>query len=149
MSSNIERAEQLARALRAALEGDRDTVGELCTPDVKAWTPRLSTSSRDELLGAMELRDPAFSDLALETYPLDVGGDFACVEWMVTMTHTGPLELAGGDVLDPTGHQVTAIGVTVAEFRGAHICAVRQYWDESALIDQLGPGKPRDGAASP
>jgi hypothetical protein len=138
VTSNSERAEHLARALRAALDGDRVTVSELCTPDVKAWTPRLSASSLDELLEAMDLRDPAFTDFALETYPLDVGRDLACVEWTVTMTHTAPLELSGGGVVEPTGLRITAIGVTIAEFRGPQICAVRQYWDESMLLDQLG-----------
>lgn len=140
MSSNAERGQQLARALRAALDGDRATVAALCTPDVRAWTPRLSASSLDELLTAMDLRDPAFSGFTIETYPLDVGGDYACVEWTVTMSHTGPLQLAGGEVLDPTGLSVTAIGVTIAEFRGEQICAVRQYWDEAALLDQIGLG---------
>jgi hypothetical protein len=138
VSSNAERAEQLLRALRAALDGDRDTVRALCTTDIKAWTPRLSASSLEELLAAMASRDPAFSDFVFEAHPLDVGGDFACVEWTVTMAHTGSLVLAGGEVVDPTGLRVTAIGITVAEFRGSQICAVRQYWDESMVIDQLG-----------
>ena len=29
-------------------------------------------------------------------------------------------------------------GVTVAEFRGDRICALRQYWDELSVFDQLG-----------
>jgi hypothetical protein len=139
----------LSRALHAALEGDRATISELCTPDVKAWTPRLSTSSLDELLSAMDLRDPAFSKFSLETYPLDVGGDLACVEWTVMMTHSGQLQLAGGDVVEPTGLRVTAIGVTIAEFRESRICGVRQYWDESMLLDQLGVGHRLEGAAGP
>jgi hypothetical protein len=83
-------------------------------------------------------RDDAFSDVQLETSPLEAHGDYACVEWSVTMTHTGPLPVADGKVVDPTGVQVTLHGITVAEFRGDRICSLRQYWDELSVFDQLG-----------
>ena len=70
--------------------------------------------------------------------PLDVGGDYACAEWSVTMTHTGPLVLAGGEVVEPTGTRIMVNGATVAEFRGDRICSLRQYWDELAVFEQIG-----------
>jgi len=70
--------------------------------------------------------------------PLDVGGDFACVEWSVDMTHTGRVTLAGDQSIEPTGIRVALHGVTVAEFHGQRICSLRQYWDEFAVLDQLG-----------
>ena len=106
----------------------------------------MSTSSRSELISEFERRDDAFSDLQLEASPLDVVGDISCVEWSVTMNHTGPLAVANGRVVDPTGTRVTLYGITVAEFRGDRICSLRQYWDELSLFDQLGL-RP-DGAAS-
>jgi ketosteroid isomerase-like protein len=126
------------RALRAGLEGDGDTLAELTTEDVVAWTPSQFVSSRADLIAEAERRDEAFSDVELEVAPLDVGGDYACAEWSVTMTHSGPLEMAGGAVVDPTGARIAVNGVTVAEFRGELICSVRQYWDELAVFDQLG-----------
>src|SRR5215831_12167680 len=96
------------------------------------------TSSRSELMSELDRRDDAFSNLRLEASPLDVGGDFACAEWSVTMTHTGPLLVADGKVVDPTGVQITLHGITVAEFRGDRICSLRQYWDELSVFDQLG-----------
>ena len=138
MTSNAARATTLMRALRAALEGDEGVLRDLYTDDVTAWTPALSASSLDELAAELERRDGAFSEIELEVVPLDVGGDYACAEWSVTMTHTGPLTLAGGDVLEPTGTRVTVNGATVAEFRGDRICSLRQYWDELAVFEQLG-----------
>jgi ketosteroid isomerase-like protein len=126
------------RALRAGLEGDGDALEELTTEDVKAWTPSQAVSSRAELISEAERRDQAFSDVELEVAPLDVGGDYACAEWSVTMTHSGPLALAGGAVVEPTGTRITVNGVTVAEFRGERICSVRQYWDELAVFEQIG-----------
>jgi ketosteroid isomerase-like protein len=138
MSSNEARATALVRALRAAIERDRGTLGALLTDDVRAWTPTLSTSSLSELLDELERRDDAFSDYVLDATPLDVGGDYACVEWTVAMTNTGRITLDSDHSIEPTGTRVTAHGVTVAEFEGDRICSVRQYWDEKGLLEQLG-----------
>jgi ketosteroid isomerase-like protein len=138
MTSNAARSEMLVRALRASLDHDRALIDELYTDDVKAWTPSHATSSADELAHQIERRDDAFSDAEIEVVPLDVGGDFACAEWSVTMTHSGPLVLGDGAVVEPTGLQITLNGVTVAEFRGDRICSLREYWDELSVLDQLG-----------
>jgi ketosteroid isomerase-like protein len=138
MTSNSSRATTLVRALQAGLDGDGSVIRDLCTEDVKAWTPALSASSLAELAAEFERRDLAFSDIELEVAPLDVSGDYACAEWSVTMTHTGPLVLAGGEVVEPTGTRITLNGATVAEFRGDRICSLRQYWDELAVFEQIG-----------
>ena len=145
MTTNAERAETLVGALRAGIEQDWAAVNDACTEDVRVWTPAVATTSRAELIAALEQRDEVFSDLELEVTALDVGGEYACAEWSVTMTHTGALPVAGGSILDPTGLQVTVHGVTVAEFRGPAICSLRQYWDELSLFEQLGL-VPRDDA---
>jgi ketosteroid isomerase-like protein len=138
VTTNAARAAILARSLRASIEGDSGAVKELYTDDVKAWAPALSASSAAELAAEFERRDDAFSDILLDVAPLDVSGHFACVEWSVTMTHSGPLTLADDVVVQPTGLVVTINGVTVAEFDGDRICSFRQYWDEFAVLEQLG-----------
>jgi ketosteroid isomerase-like protein len=138
MTANAARAETLMRALRASIEGDRTAMGAVFTDDVKAWTPALSAASRDELIAEFERRDDAFSDIDVDVLPLDVGGDFACAEWSVTLTHSGALTLAGGEFIEPSGLRVTIHGATVAEFRGDRICSLRQYWDELAVLEQMG-----------
>ena len=137
MTSNEARAATLERALRAGLEGDRNTLQQLLTDDVRAWTPTLSTSSLTELLGELDRRVDAFADIELTVDPLDVSGDFACVEWTVRMTHSGRLELPDGTSVEPSGIPITLHGVTVAEFEDDRICALRQYWDEFTVLDQL------------
>lgn len=138
MTSNAARAATLVRALRARVEGDRSAISELYTEDVKAWTPAMSAASAAELAVEFERRDDAFADIELDVAALDVGGEYACAEWTVTMTHSGKLALAGGESIEPTGLRVTLNGVTVAEFRGDRICSLRQYWDELAVLEQLG-----------
>jgi ketosteroid isomerase-like protein len=137
MTSNRERAAVLVRALRAGLDGDTATLEEVTTDDVRTWTPTQATSSRQELIDELGRRDRAFSDLELDATALDVSGDFACVEWSVSMTHVGPLTLGPDTVIEPTGTRVRVYGVTVAEFRDDRICSVRQYWDELTVVEQL------------
>jgi ketosteroid isomerase-like protein len=138
MTSNDARAATLIRALRAGIERDRHALEELYTDDVRAWTPALSTGSLTALMAELDRRDDAFSAIELEVAPLDVGGDYAAVEWSVAMTHTGTLVLGGDTRIEPTGLRVTLHGMTVAEFRGERICSLRQYWDEFEVLVQLG-----------
>jgi hypothetical protein len=136
MTANAVRAAVLARALRAGVQGDRATLQEVFTDDVRAWTPALSTASLGELLDELDRRDDTFSDVELDLVALDVGGDYACVEWTAVATPGGMLRTNSGDA-EPAP-RVTLHGVTVAEFEGDRICALRQYWDELAVLDQLG-----------
>lgn len=137
MTSNVRRAAVLEEVLRASLEGDAQAIARLCTEDVKAWTPDRSITSRDELVDQLGRRERAFSSADAEVVPLDVGGDFACAEWSVTLTHSGKLELADGSVIEPTGARVTVHGATVAEFSGQQVCAFRQYWDELGALAEI------------
>ena len=137
MATNAQRAAALVRAIEASVAGDSSVVAQLYTKDVKAWSPALSVSNAAELAVELEDRDDAFTDVALELAPLDVSGDRACVEWVATATHSGPL--VDDDVwIEPTGLRCRFRGVTVAEFDGDRIRSFRQYWDEAALIEQLG-----------
>jgi hypothetical protein len=137
MASNAERAAALVRALEASIVGDTAVIPELYTDDVRGWAPALTVASAAELAVEFEERDGAFSDIELDVSPFDVAGDRACVEWIVSLTHSGPLELDEGIVIDPTGLRVQLHGVTVAEFDGDRISSFRQYWDEVELLEQL------------
>lgn len=138
MTSNLDRAELLSSALRAIVDCDRSELVRLLTRDVRVWTPELSTATRDELIEALRRRDDAFSDVAIDVVPLDVGGDHACAEWAIAMKHTGTIEFANGTTVEPTGLVIELHGATVAEFLGAEICSLRQYWNENSLLEQLG-----------
>jgi hypothetical protein len=137
MTSNEQRAATLVRALRAGIDGDHDTLRALLTADVHAWTPAFATTSLTELIDHLDRRDEAFADVTLDVAPLDVGGDYACVEWTVEMTHVGTLTLADGTTFEPSNARVIMHGITVAEFLGELICSLRQYRDEFSVLDQL------------
>lgn len=136
MANNVERAATLIRALEASVTGDSSVVSEIFTDDVRGWAPAMSVSSAAELAVELEDREDAFSDIELDVSPLDVGGDRAAVEWIVTLTHSGPLDV-DDVVIEATGARVTLHGITVAEFAGDRIRSFRQYWDEVELLEQL------------
>jgi len=136
-STDSDRAEVLVRAIEATMAGDSTLLGMLYTEGVDGWSPAMSVSSAAELAVELEHRDTAFSDIDLEVAPLEVGGDQACVEWVATATHSGAL-VVDDIVIEATGRRVTLRGVTVAEFDGGRICAFRQYYDEVALVADLG-----------
>jgi SnoaL-like polyketide cyclase len=147
MTSNAERAEALVRAVGAGVAGDSTVVADLYTDDVRGRTPSFTVCSAAELAVEIEDRGDAFSDIDLVISALDVADERACVEWVANMTHTGPLQLPGDQVVEPTGRRVTVHGVAVAEFEGDRISSFRQYWDEVELLDQLS-SSPADAPAN-
>jgi ketosteroid isomerase-like protein len=137
MGSSADRAAVLVQAIEATVAGDSRVVRDLYAVDVEGWSPVMTVSSAAELAVELEDRQEAFSDIDLEVTPLDVGDDQACVEWIATATHSGPLIVDEEVVIEPTGGRFTLRGVTVADFEGDRIRAFRQYWDEVSLLEQL------------
>jgi ketosteroid isomerase-like protein len=137
MGSSADRAAVLVQAIEATVTGDSRVVRQLYADDVQGWSPVMTVSSAAELAVELEDRQDAFSDIDLEVNPLDVGAEQACVEWIATATHSGPLVIDEDVVIEPTGGRFTLRGVTVADFEGDRIRAFRQYWDEVSLLEQL------------
>ena len=138
MTTNAERAATLERALRAGVDGDADTLARCAHRRRARLDPGPVDDEPDRAARRARPRDDAFSGHTLEMVALDVGGDFACVEWTVEMAHTGAVALDDAVVVDASDTQVTVHGVTVAEFDGERICSLRQYWDEFAPLEQVG-----------
>ena len=72
---------------------------------------------------------------------LDVVGNKAIAEWRASADHTGPLVIGDGDdddlVIEATGRTIVLAGATFAEFDGDQISALRTYFDDAAIIEQL------------
>ena len=104
VTANAARPRSSPGRSHAASSGDRRRARRCCTPTTcRRGRRRCPRARADELIAELDRRDDAFSDIELEVAPLDVGGDYACVEWSVTMTHTGPLAVADGASIEPTG----------------------------------------------
>ena len=76
-----------------------------------------------------DAREPKLGHLAVERAPERI--DDLCMAAAAFGRHT---KTPAGDVRSLR----RVHGVTVAEFLGDRICSVRQYWDEFAVLEQLG-----------
>jgi ketosteroid isomerase-like protein len=132
-----ERVATLRRALEAGAAGETTSLSELYTADVSGSSPATSVGSIAELARELTGRADAFSDVELAANAAVVD-DTGYAEWVVTARHTGALVVGADTVIEPTGGRVTFRGVTVAEFSGSRICSFRQYWDELAMLENLG-----------
>ena len=123
------RADVLRRAVTLTAQQDQLVLEELFTNDATISAPGREVTSRDELLDELRVRDELLTDLTVEIDSLDIAGDHGYAEWIATAA--------------PEGAPVTVRGVTVANFKGDRIVALRQYWDELALLEAL-PALPDD-----
>ena len=139
-STNEERGARLSRVIESAISGDTSQLHALLTEDVIASGPIIKAGSRAELADVVVRRLAAFTERKVAVAPLDVAGDRACVEWVATGVHTGPLQLDRGpaQVVAATGRRVRIRAITVAEFDGDQISSFRSYWDDVSLLSELG-----------
>ena len=80
----------------------------------------------------------AFPDLRVETVRSFGQGDWVCVEWVVTGTHTGPLMGPGGETIPATNKTARVPGSSVFKVEGGEITEDREYYDLLGLMAQLG-----------
>jgi len=127
----------LTSALVAAVKGSGGDLEDLFTEDVTAWSPNLFVTSRSELASEWATRDETFSAPEIIITSLDVVGTKAIAEWLVEADHTGPFQIADDVVAEATGRRLVLAGVTIAETRGGRISALRTYFDDAALLEQI------------
>jgi len=131
------RKDVLMKALEAEVGGGSDDLGSLFTDDVVGWSPYATVSGLTALEELADLRELAFSNVAIAFRGLDEVGNKAFAEWIVDADHTGPLVLGEDAALEATGQHVQLAGVTVADFRDGKIRSYRTYFDDLSLIEQL------------
>jgi steroid delta-isomerase-like uncharacterized protein len=80
----------------------------------------------------------AFPNIHFEAQQVIVEGDWVTIHWTVTGTHSGPLLTAAGDEIPATGNEIAGSGIYLAEVRDGRIAREWTYWDQMALLTQLG-----------
>lgn len=76
----------------------------------------------------------AIPDLTLDTGALATGDRITAVEWVLRGTNAGPFLPS----VPPTGQPVALPGVSVFEGTGSGALHVRSYFDQKALVEQIG-----------
>lgn len=126
-----ERSARVLRAIEATVSGETSGVEELFTEDVTASTPTMAVGSRVELAVELEDDETCFGDVAIEPGPTVSSGDRVWTEWVASGIHAEPDPGSDRGPFAETEWRVTLRGVSVAEFEGERIRAVRHYWNEA------------------
>jgi limonene-1,2-epoxide hydrolase len=137
MPSTDKRQDTLVKAIGAFLTGDVGVCEDVFTRDVVWSSPFMTTSSRDELETRLSSRADALTDIELSIVHLVADADVAVAEWTVAANHARPFVVPGDTRLDPGGERMVLGGVTVANFQGTRISAIRHYFDKVTLLEQL------------
>jgi len=132
--------EIVKRQINVAFSGDFDTLRTLYAEDAHYRDPDAELKGPDEIVQHLQVQLAAFPDPGkLSIKQVYEAGDRAAVaEWVATMKNTGPVKLPDGSELPPTGNEVTIEVVTIYDIEHGLITSERNYWDNAALLAQLG-----------
>ena len=118
--------------------------------DLGLWSRHLSEDYAAEHPGVSVLLDKrrsiayhqrfvtAFPDIRFEVLSILAEGERVLVQWMASGTHTERLATLTGRTIPPTRHRARVSGAMVAEVRDGEVVRGWFYWDQLALLAQLG-----------
>lgn len=93
---------------------------------------------KDAIRGAWEMYVTAFPDEHPTFIRHLVDGDSVVTEFASDATHTGPLMMPTGEVLQPTGRSVHFRGAVVQDVVGDKLSKQVFYFDNAEFMQQLG-----------
>lgn len=129
--------ERLELLIEVAVVGDSSRLGEVLTPDAIGWSPTLRFTSRAEAESALNDCDSCLSIPRFSVDRLWWSAFNAFAEWSAEVTQSDPI-LVGDDVLiDSNQRRVFLVGASVLTLVGDRIAAIRTYFDDATVIEQL------------
>jgi SnoaL-like polyketide cyclase len=134
------RAGVLRRAIEVFISPDDDAItklGDLFTNEVTVWTPNMLAIGVDDLAQNLAYREAAFSNVDIQFDTLDVFGSRGLAEFRVAATFSGPFVVEGAAVIEPNGKLLVLGAAAVVDFKGDKIKAVRAYFDDASLLEQM------------
>jgi predicted ester cyclase len=93
---------------------------------------------RDTIAERLAREPSGFPDATYVVESFVEEGDTFADEWTFTGTHTGPFPLPDGRVLPPTGKRVEIKGMELVRVRDGKIVVDNLYYDNLAVLTQLG-----------
>jgi hypothetical protein len=130
----------LRQAITTCIRPDQDAVahlGSLFTDDATVWSPNMLAVGLTDLAENLAIREGAFSDVVIEIDSVVLFGNKGCVEFRVVATFSGPFVIDKEVVIEPNGNQLVLGAAAVADFEGDKIKAVRAYFDDATLLEQM------------
>jgi len=132
----------LRRAIETCIRPDDDAIaklGELFSDDATVWSPNLLAVGLTDLADNLALRETTFSDVDIQIDALDVFANKGFAEFRVTATFSGPLVIGKQAAIEPNGHKLLLGAAAIADFEGGKIKALRAYFDDATLLEQMLP----------
>jgi hypothetical protein len=134
------RAAVLRRAIEVFISPDDNAIkklGELFTDDVTVWTPNMLALGVVDLAESLIYRESAFSNVDIRFDTLDIFGSRGLAEFRVAAKFSGPFVIEEAAVIEPNGKQLLLGVAAVVDFAGDKIKAVRAYFDDASLLEQM------------
>ena len=111
---------------------------EMLADNFQASYPGAPTLNAEQARRYNESFPPAFPDLHFAVERTLIAGDTVMIEWVASGTHLGTLTAASGATIPPTNRRGSVAGVLISDIRDSKIDRERTYWDQYALLQQLG-----------
>ena len=111
-------------------------VRRVSVPDAEVIEPGGPQGLEEALAGWVALLD-AVDDLTFDTVAITESEGRLVIEHLVHGTHTGPLRTTAGEI-PATGRVLRVPAATVLEHEGGLMRRYRFYYDQLALLSQLG-----------
>jgi len=130
----------LRRAIQTCVQPDDDAIarlGELFHDDVTVWSPNLLAVGLADLAENLTFREMAFSDVDIQIDALDVFANKGFAEFRVAATFSGPFVIGKEAAIEPNGQRLLLGAAAIADFEGGKIKALRAYFDDTTLLEQM------------
>jgi steroid delta-isomerase-like uncharacterized protein len=135
MSTNRELLELYVERYNA---GDLDTCMDLYADDAVQRMHDGTFEGREAIRERLARDLEGLPDATYTVESFVEQGDAFADEWTFEGTHTGPLALAEGNQLPPTGKRVQISGMELVQLRDGKIVVDNLYYDNMAVLAQLG-----------
>jgi hypothetical protein len=132
----------LRRAIETCIHPDDGAIaqlGELFHDDVTVWSPNLLAIGLADLAENLAFRELAFSDVDVQIDALHVFANKGFAEFRVTATFSGPFVIDKEVAIEPNGQKILLGAAAIADFDGGKIKALRAYFDDATLLEQMLP----------
>ena len=130
----------LRRAIETCISPDDGAIaslGDLFADDVTVWSPNMLASGLKDLAENLDVREDVFSNVVVAFDSLDIFGNRGLAEFRVAAKFSGPFVVAEGLVVEPNGQELVLGAAAVADFDGDKITALRAYFDDASLLEQM------------
>ncbi|HVM14570.1 MAG TPA: nuclear transport factor 2 family protein [Egibacteraceae bacterium] len=127
------------RLTEALVAHDMGALAEIYAVDAVVESPDVGEiKGRDQIIEYFVTYNTAFPDARYEPVHSYEAGNAAIDEGYFVGTHTGPLELADGETIPPTGRTTRYRVCDVAETNNGMVYSHRLYFDQYHVMEQLG-----------